>query len=288
MRYHFPVIIDFHTHIFPAEIAADRTPYLDDATFREIYASPRAQLATADDLLAAMDEAGVDASVALGFAWGDAAMCARHNDYLLATAAGSGGRIIPFCTVNPILPADDLAAEIERCAAGGARGLGELRPDSQGWPLDGEAGARLASLAAEHGLPLLFHVSEPVGHRYPGKAGGSLASFYTFAQGHPELTVIGAHLAGGLPFYAPMPEVREVFSHTYVDTAAERLLYEHSVYESISRYIGDERILFGSDFPLVTQKRELAELRGAVRDADALTLILGGNAARLLGIVNGE
>ena len=64
------VIIDFHTHIFPPDVREQRDEYVArEPTFAEMYADPKAKIATAEDLLASMDEAGVDVSVALGFAW---------------------------------------------------------------------------------------------------------------------------------------------------------------------------------------------------------------------------
>jgi predicted TIM-barrel fold metal-dependent hydrolase len=192
------VIIDFHTHIFPPEVRKNREDYvLRDRAFAEMYATPRAKVARAEDLAASMEAAGVDVSVALGFAWGDHADVVRHNDYLLETAIRGEGRIIAFCTINMLAP--EAEREFERVAAAGARGLGELRPESQGWDLNGAAGERLAKLAAQHGLALLFHVTEPAGHHYPGKYGLSLASFVRFASAHNACAMIGAHLGGRTP-----------------------------------------------------------------------------------------
>lgn len=277
------MIIDFHTHIFPPRVRDERDEYVRrDATFAEMYGDSKAKIATSDDLLAQMDSSSVDVSVALGFAWGDPDICARHNDYLLAAASKSGSRIVPFCTVNPAH--DDAEEEAVRCARSGAKGLGELRPDSQGWDLNGDAGEALAEVARRESLTLLFHVSEPVGRSYAGKKGGALTDFDEFAQTHNDVSIIGAHLAGGLPFYAMMPEVREMFSHVYVDTAAQRLLYDDATYEHLVRLIGAERILLGSDYPLVSQSRQIEELRsGVFRSAD-LEKMLGGNAQKLLGL----
>src|SRR3954464_10953234 len=101
------VIVDIHTHVFPPEVAANRDAYLaTDATFRELHGHPKARLASADDLLASMDAAGGDASVALGFAWSDEATVRLHNDYLLQVAASSGGRMLPFCSL-PLASSDD-------------------------------------------------------------------------------------------------------------------------------------------------------------------------------------
>jgi predicted TIM-barrel fold metal-dependent hydrolase len=278
------LIIDFHTHIFPPEVRAGREEYLRrDPTFAEMYASPRAKIATAEDLLASMDAAGVDVSVALGFAWRDHDLCVRHNDYLLEAAARSGGRIVPFCTVNPAAP--NAAKEVERCGAAGARGLGELRPDSQGWNPNHGAGEELAAAAVEHNLMLLFHVSEPVGRSYPGKEGGKLGDFFRFVRRHTGLTVIGAHLAGGLPLYVPAPHVRDVFSRVYVDTAAQPLLYDRAALDKIVLLTGPEHVLLGSDYPLISQKRQIQELRSGTFSADDVQLMLGANAERLLGPV---
>jgi predicted TIM-barrel fold metal-dependent hydrolase len=277
------VIIDFHTHIFPLQVRDGREDYLRrDPTFAEMYGSPRAKIATAEELLRSMDEAGVDVAVALGFAWRDQQDCVRHNDYLLEAAANSGGRIVPFCTVNPSA-GEAAAREVERCAAAGARGLGELRPESQGWPLDGAAGEVLAELASRHGLILLFHVTEPVGHEYPGKRGLPLDSFYRFLGRCGGAPLVGAHLAGGLPLYAPMPAVRRALAGAYADTAALRYLYEPSVLPGVAQALDVERLLFGSDFPLVGQAAALTEIRGSGLEEAALRRVLGENARRLLG-----
>ncbi len=281
--YHRCVIIDFHTHIFPPEVRENRESFLQaDPTFHELYASPKAMIATADDLLLSMDEAGVQASVALGFAWQTQEMCVRHNDYILEAAAKSGGRIIPFCTLNPALGPEALL-EGERCAHGGAQGLGELRPENQGFGLGGPSGEALAALAREQGLLLLFHVSEPVGHSYPGKRGLSLGAFYGFAVGNPDLPLIGAHLAGGLPLYAHMPAVAQALKNIYFDTAAVPFLYGEDIYQQVVGPSLSQRLLFGSDFPLIGQQRQLDAIRRNVPSSSAQAMALGDNAARLLG-----
>lgn len=281
------MIIDAHSHVFPPEVRHKRDEYLArDAAFRELYASPKARIATADELLASMDAAGIDRSVACGFAWSDAELCHRHNEYLLEAAAQSGGRLISFCTIQP---SDEGARdELKRCAAGGARGLGELRPQHQGYRLiDSEEADLLAWAAGAYDLVLLFHASEPVGHAYPGKAGLPLDQLARFVADFPGVTVVAAHWGGGLPFYALMPEVREALAHTYFDTAATGFLYRPDVYARGVELVGAERILFGSDFPLVPQERGLQELREAPIDDEARRLIQGENARHLLRLPDG-
>ena len=281
--YHRGVIIDFHTHIFPLEVRDKRDEHLRrDRTFAEMYTSPKAKIATAEDLLASMDEAGVDVSVALGFAWRDHELCVRHNDYLLEAAAKSGGRIVSFTTINMATGEAGAPSEVARCAAAGARGLGELRPQSQDWDPNGEVGKRLAALAKQHSLILLFHVTEVGGHEYPGKEGLPLGAFYRFVLEHTDLPIVGAHFAGGLPF--AMPEAPQVSLTALADTAARRFLYPETAYADLIERWGPERLVLGSDFPLVSQKAQFEEVRRIVATEREQALVLGGNAARLLGI----
>jgi predicted TIM-barrel fold metal-dependent hydrolase len=279
------VILDAHTHVFPAAVALNRDAYVAaDATFAELYASSEAKLASADDLLRSMDDAKIDASIALGFAWADPATCRLHNDYLLEAAAGSNGRIIAFPTLPLAAAADAVEVEARRCAAAGARGFGELRPDNLGFDLTGPPGDHLARMAGELDAALLFHVSEPAGHAYAGKQGGNLHDFAAFVTAHPEVKVIGAHWAGGLPFYATMPEVKAAFANLRVDTAATSLLYDDTIYGRVTKLTGPESVLFGSDYPLLSQSRSRRRIEESGLDAETMGLILGANAAALLNL----
>ena len=270
------MIIDFHSHIFPPDVRDRRDHYISrDPTFAEMYANPKAKISTAEDLLASMDESAVDISIALGFAWSDHGDILRHNGDLLENAAQSNGRIIPFTTINMDPGAE---AELERCAQGGARGIGELRPESQGWDLNGTPGELLANLAHRLNLALLFHVTGPGDRSYPGRRGLALDSFRIFAERHPELTVIGAHLGGR--FYASAPST----AMPYVDTAAQPFLYPGQHAAFVLTCVPADRLLFGSDFPLISQVRQIAELRSAIPDETRLDAALGGSARRLLGI----
>ena len=283
------MIIDFHTHVFPPQIRDRREEYLRrDATFCELYSDPRSVLASAEDVLAGMEEAGVDVSVIVGFAWSEMDLCRQTNDYVLEAAAGSGGRLVPFCCVQP-RAGDEARSEVERFASRGARGLGELRPSNQGYELaDSDEAHLLAWASSAYDLPLLFHVSEPVGHRYPGKRGLDVSSLYRFLEAFPTVTVVAAHWGGGLPFYSLMPEVRDALGGAFFDTAATPLLYDSGIYRRVIDLVGADRILFGSDFPLLSQGRCLAQVREAGLHEEERRLILGENARRLLRISHGR
>ncbi|HXH22927.1 MAG TPA: amidohydrolase family protein [Dehalococcoidia bacterium] len=272
------MIVDFHTHIFPPEMIASREALAArDVTFAEMYRDRRARMATAQDLLRSMDAAGIDVSVALGFAWSDMEDCRRHNDYLLEEAARSRGRILAFCCLAPEADGPTVAAEVRRVAAGGARGLGELRSTC------GLRSPEGADALGSTGLVPLFHVSEPVGHHYPGKSGVPLDAMVEAASSLPA-PLVAAHWGGGLPFFTLMPEVRVALEGAYFDTAASRFLYAADVYRRVIDLVGADRVLFGSDFPLVAQEAARREAESAGLPASGLALVLGGNAARLLGL----
>ncbi|MCY3919889.1 MAG: amidohydrolase family protein [Chloroflexi bacterium] len=278
------MIIDAHTHVFPPDLIERRAELLrDEPAFREVYADPAAKLATADDVLAVVEAGELDAAVICNFAWTDLDRIRETNDYVLDAARRSGGRLIPFCMVQGAGGEAHVRGEMERVALAGARGVGELRPEQQGYSLaSGRAPSLLAWGSSAYDLQLLIHVTEPVGHRYPGKPGAPMAAFAQFLNHHPEAQVIGAHWAGGLPFYALMPEVRDDLDRVHVDTAAGGLLYDDAVFRIVGEVLGYDAILFASDYPLRDPAAEIARVRGLGLDAEAEAAILGGNLQRLL------
>ncbi|MEO8539139.1 MAG: amidohydrolase family protein [bacterium] len=272
--------IDAHTHLFaPGQVAGRESIALGDRTFREMYGDPAAKMAVAKNLLEALDEAELDSAVAAGFAFSTEDNLIEQNEYLFAAAKSSEGRIIPVATVNPALTGWERLAR--HAIDQGARGFGELRPHNQGWDLEGDAARTLYGMAQDAGLLLLWHCSEPVGHAYPGKAGGiSAAELVGVAADFPGLPMIAAHLGAGLSFYLQMPEVKAAIDSVYFDTAAASLLYDG---ESVARLVdlaGPDRVLFGSDYPLLSPRRQIqriaAQLPGPVVEA-----VCGGNARRL-------
>lgn len=276
-------IVDCHTHILPAEIVAQRERLLErEPWFGLLYANPCQRLAMLPDLLTAMDAAGVDQAVAFGFAFVDMGLCRLANDYVLEAAQKSGGRIVPFAVVNP-LAGEEAIVEARRCLEAGARGLGELMPDGQGFSLEGDALGGLAALARAYDAPMLLHVNEPVGHTYAGKGTQGPTEAYALAVRYPENAFLLAHWGGGLPFYELMPEVKAALARVYYDTAASPYLYEDAIYRHVSGWAA-RKVLFGSDFPLLAPKRCLERFRRLGLGAEIERQILYENAARLLGL----
>ena len=176
-------------------------------------------------------------------------------------------------------------AEVERCLSLGARGIGELHADTQGWtPEEPDDLRGVMALAKEAAVPVVVHASEPLGHAYPGKGAMTPDRLLALATAFPGVAFIFAHFGGGLPFYALMPEVAEALSNSYFDSAAAPFLYRPDAYAISAAAAGSDRILFGSDFPLVRQGRALRGAREAGLSQHELARVLGGNAAELLGV----
>ena len=280
------MLIDFHTHIFPPEICQQRTKYCErDPWFGQLYSSPKASMASAEDLIAEMDVAGVDVSVTISFGWSDPGLVHETNSYVLETIQRYPGRVYGMAVLQPTA-GEQAVYELERCAQGGMIGLGELMPHGQGYRLNNIDPLQPIMEVVEHyNLLVLSHCSEPVGHRYPGKGDISLAEIIDFLTAFPAARFIAAHWGGGLPFYTLMPEIQRLLAgRVWYDTAATPYLYRHAIFANVASLVGPEYILFGSDYGLLRQKRVIEHIKGAGLDEHQLSLVLGENARALLGI----
>ena len=277
------MVIDIHTHVFPPEIIARRATIAErDPWFAELYGDPRARMATAEQLIASMERDGVAISVAMPFGWRDQGIAEECNSYLLDAMRLYPGRIIGLAAIQPLAGARALA-EMERCAKAGMPGIGELMPHGQGYRLSDLALlAPLAEAALALDLFVLTHTSEPVGHLYPGKGNVTPADFAAFVQAFPALRIVAAHWGGGFPFYELMPEVHAAAANVWYDSAASLYLYRSDVFPTVARIVGARKLLWGSDYPLISQRRMLDHARASGLSADDLALALGANAAALL------
>lgn len=275
------MVVDFHTHIFPPRVIERRAELLEkDPCFKTLYSNPKAKMATAEELISSMEQDGIDISVALNIGWSNPELCRETNDYLLESAARYPGRLVAFCMVSPEM--NSPFEELERCLRGGARGIGELRPDLQPSDPASEKAVAVLELAKRYGLIVLSHASEPVGHPYPGKGQVTPDVLYQLASRFPELHLVFAHWGGGLPFYALMPEVERALQNVFFDTAATPFLYRGAVFEVVCQILGAGKILFGSDFPLIPQARIIRQLEQLNLPQEDKQRILGGNALHLL------
>ncbi|HLI31170.1 MAG TPA: amidohydrolase family protein [Solirubrobacteraceae bacterium] len=194
------------------------------------------------------------------------------NDRVLTWAAQSGGRLIPFCRLDP---AEEPLAEARRCLAAGARGI-KLHPRAQAFTLasDGEGAALegIFALAGEAGVPILIHA----GRGLPPIAEDLAA----LALRHPDTTLILAHAA-----------ICDQGRLSTLLAEHPRVLYDTSCFHpldvlSLLARVPAERIVLGSDPPYGDPSGGLllasrCALRMGLSDAQ-LRLLLGGTMAALL------
>jgi predicted TIM-barrel fold metal-dependent hydrolase len=242
-----PVLLDAHTHTGS-----------DD---------PDGVTATLEELLAGMDRAGVEQAIVFTTAEPDGYPPA--NDRVLAEAAASGGRLIPFARIDP--NAGDPLPEARRCLAVGARGF-KLHPRSDAFVLSHPSVAALVELAASERLPVLVHA----GRGIPALG----EDLVTLARRHPTASLILAH--AGISDLGQVAPAANELGNIYFDTSwwlASDLL---TLYETVD----PSRILFASDMPYGSGRfAALAFLRCAAEvglDREARVAIAGGNARRVL------
>ncbi len=254
-------VIDMHTHLFPEEVQKNRLDFCRrDESFRLLYENPQARMATLENLLKNMDRHGIEKSVICGFPWKDPDLCREGNDYLLYCYSLYPQRLIPFITFS--LASVRLARrEIERTLSKGIGGIGEIA--FYKGRITQEKRRKLISIMhpfTSHRIPLLLHTNEPVGHIYPGKSLSSLKEIYQLIQALPDQPIILAHWGGGFFLYELMPEVAQAARNVYYDTAASPFLYHPKIYSVAIEILGPNKIVFGSDYPLISPARYFAEM----------------------------
>lgn len=277
------MIIDIHTHIFPRAIREQRQRYFEgEPTFELLYGSPKSLLIGADQLVRMMDDAGVAQAVTFGFPWRSDDTFRHNNDYILDAVSRHPGRLIGFCCLDPLHP--DAAAEVRRCLSAGLSGIGELAfYDSDLDQRCLESLDPIMALADQFNVPVMLHTNEPVGHAYPGKAPNTLARIYALVRRYPRNRLILAHWGGGLLFYALLKkEVRPALANVWFDTAASPYLYQPEIYTVAADIVGADKLLFGTDYPLLGPQRYLDEMRRAGLSAERMDRICGRNALEVL------
>jgi uncharacterized protein len=190
------------------------------------------------------------------------------NDRVLAEAAASGGKLVPFCRVNPHA---DAVAEARRCLDAGARGI-KLHPRAEQFTLDHPAVGDLFELAEERSVPIIVHA----GRGIPALGRHTLEQ----AERHPGANVILAH--------AGISDLAWLWRHGEERT---NLLYDTSWWTAtdlvaLFTLVPPGRILFGSDSPYSTPLHlsilTLRCARQAGLSAEQLETIMGGQLERLL------
>lgn len=272
------MFVDAHTHVFFPEVVRDRDLFFDDSSFAMLYSGKKSKLADADTLYSYMDVSKTDLAFVFGFGWEKAERCLLHNEYLLDMEE----RIFPFASLPPF-PGKASNRVFHQITDNNFSGIGELsfytrRMDDTLFSYIRD----IFALARQEHLPVSMHVNEPVGHTYPGKYSTPFDKLFELLCDFQDVPVILAHWGGGIFVYEMMPEVRKNLKHVYYDTAASPYLYDESIYTNAFHILDDEKILFGTDFPLLSSSRYIAEIDRSGIEEKLKNKLLGLNARKFL------
>ncbi len=265
-------IIDFHTHVFPDEVAAKAIP----ALVAEIAGGhPTYYDGTVGGLLAQMDEVGISASVLAPVAT-KPMQVESVNDW---TASQASERIVPFGAMHPDYP--DPASEIARMRALGMRGF-KMHPEYQEFEPHEERMDTIHAAARENDMIILYHAGVDIG--IPTLR-GTPESFARVLDEWSDLRIVLAHM-GSFDLWDDVERLL-VGRNVWFDTSYSLGHLPDEQFARIAREHGVERVLFGSDGPWTDPAAEMAQLRELFH-ADELAVIMGGNAAALLGMQGAE
>jgi predicted TIM-barrel fold metal-dependent hydrolase len=205
----------------------------------------------------------------------------ESNDAIAALVIGSPGRYFGFGSVHP----DDGEAalmELDRMVKVGLRGL-KLHPNSQRFDVASPSVDRVVKRAAALRMVVLFDSYSPFDPAEIGK-------FITLAIANPDARIVLAHMGGPrfreiLAFaalkYYPQIKLQVWFDLSYVAHIVAGSPSLSDELRHICRQVGVDRVLFASDFPLISPKEAIADVRALGFTPDEERQIFHDNAAAL-------
>lgn len=233
------------------------------------------------DLVANMDEHGIDYGVLEGrdiqttFGW------SISNDLIAEVAQRSGGRLIPFAGVDPH-KGMNAVREVRRCVAEhGFRGVA-MDPYMHKLPADHRLYYPVYATCVELDLPVVL--TSGWAFRMPGVVmeDASPLRIDRVATDLPELKIVMSH--GGYPFIREMVTVAYRHENVYFEwSGMEQKLASREYVEAANDLI-PEKMLYASAFPFIPFETALSRYADLSLDDEVRPGIMGGNAARLLGI----
>jgi uncharacterized protein len=203
-------------------------------------------------------------------------MAAEHADFL-----------IPFGSVDPL--AGEAAVRRARRLVGqhGVRGF-KFHPSLQGFRPDDHAYYPLYEALQEMGVPALFHTGQTgIGAGLPGGRGIRLGVsdpilLDNVAADFPGLTVILAHAS--IPWHETAIAMATHKANVFLDLSGWSPRYFPPQLVRVANSLLRTKVLFGSDFPVITPDRWLEDFAALDLKPAVRPLILKDNAARILGL----
>jgi uncharacterized protein len=211
------------------------------------------------------------------------------NDVIARAVKDHPDVFIGFGVVEPQL--GKLARdEVRRCAEElGLKGIGELNPGRQAFYPNDEACYPLWAEAVRHNLVLLFHggmmgagAGTPGGMGYKLKYGRPIPYLDDIAADFPDLRIIGAHPAW--PWQEEALAIARHKTNFYIDLSGWAPRYFPPQLVQYAGSILQDRVLFGSDWPVLSVERWLTEFEQLVIKPEVRHKIMLDNARRLLAL----
>lgn len=133
----------------------------------------------------------------------------------------------------------------------------------------------------ELGIPFLTQVGH-TGPLCPSEPGRPIPYLDDVALEFAELVIIGGHV--GFPWVNEMISLATKYPNVYIDTSAYKLGRLPAELAEYMRGRGRKKVMFGSNYPMITPEACLESLDTLGLDDEARALFLGGNAARVFGL----
>ncbi len=233
---------------------------------------------TVDDLIARMDRNGIDKAVVchlISPLW-EQDEIRKGNNVVVDATWQYPDRLIGLCVVNP-KHGRFAEQEARRGLEAGLRGI-KVQPAMHGYyPVDGELMDPLMRIAEAAGVPVVTHSDFNAKCCTPYQV-ARLAARY------PRVTVVMLHMGMDPEMLVHVPEVVGPVRNLVVETS-QTPDYPHAVFVNSARRLGADRVLFGSDGPIVSAEVNLTKLAVAEETygltKDEKRKILGENAARV-------
>lgn len=230
------------------------------------------------DTLAAMDEARVD--ISLLSAWHGPQGSLISNDEVAAAVREAPSRFAGLATVDladPVRAVAELRRVVDRRTFVGVRivpWLWNLPPnDRRYYPI--------YVACVELGVPFCTQIGHtgPLCRSEPGRL---IPYLDDVLLDFPDLVVVGGHV--GFPWIDEVISLAHKYPNFYVDTSAYAVHRLPGALVDFMRGPGRTRVLFGTNWPMLSPARCLAQLDDLKLDGEARRLFLGGNAARVFGL----
>jgi len=209
------------------------------------------------------------------------------NDEVAAFAAENSDIVMAFASVDPMRGADAVKEARRLIATGGIRGF-KLHPPLQQFHANDKAAYPFYEVVAAAKLPVIFHTGHSgIGTGMPGGGGvrlkyGNPMDIDDVAVDFPDMPIIMAH-----PSFPWQDEAISVCLHkpqVYIDLSGWSPKYFSPILIQYANTLLKKKMLFGSDYPLITPDRWMTDFAAiAIRD-EVRPLILKENAARLFSL----